>query len=98
MTSKNARTFTIRRSRVFLAATAVVAHVATLALFHRWVWLINAGLILFAVCAVSALTRPRPGSTAKQVDDGPSDAQVVADAIERASLRDMVMRDMRGQS
>lgn len=92
-----AKTYTIRRWRLNLAVAAVVAHVATLALLHRWAWLINAGLVLFAVCAVSALTRPRPGSEVRQVDDGPSDAQVVADAIERASLRDMVMRDMRGQ-
>jgi hypothetical protein len=91
------KTYTIRRWRLNLAVAAVVAHVAILALLGRWAWLINAVLIVFAVGAVSALTRPRSGSPVRQVDDGPGDAQLVADAIERASLRDMVMRDMRGQ-
>jgi hypothetical protein len=96
-------TFTVRRAWAWTAGAVLTVTVATVVVFGPHAWLINAGLVLLAALLMQTTLRVRSGggqvtTTSRYVDDRPSaDAQAVADAIQTASIRDWVLRDMGGQ-
>lgn len=101
MTAKT-YTITVRRSWVWAAAAVLAATVGTVAWFGPHAWLVNAGLVLVAALFLQTALRVRRGSgqitTTHYAADRPSaDADEIADAIQQASIRDWMLRDMGGQ-